>query len=461
MKRLTNLVTCLILIFYTLSLQGQENKSDELEVLSDNGEYFKARELYQQIHDSISPRTELFYKYHMAKFMHKEDSAAIYMEKMLADYPDMFGASTISAYSLLFETYIWSKNYEKGIRTYERIMQHLQENPYYIDEEILTLWQNGTEGRLYYLKKMTGRPPVKLKRKNTKEFAKIVGDERLILETKTNGIAQKTIFDTGCDFDYIINRQVAKALGIKCDISEMGKGVINGVEVPTKEVTIDSLEVGNLTLYNITATIYENDITQSIHDSIKNDSGKLAFVDSMYTNVVIPTIGLPVMHLIGKFLIDYENGKVTFPDFDSYPYALKEPNLFRYKTDIYTRCELNGKDFVGILDTGTDASMKVDTAFYEKYQNDIPIDTTITQEPYFYIMAHQVWDNLPYKIVQNPQITFNNKPIDFSQYPVTIYSLRPIWPGEYFDGVMGYSFFKNIGKKVLLDLDNMRLEAIE
>ena len=44
---------------------------------------------------------------------------------------------------------------------------------------------------------------------------------------------------------------------------------------------------------------------------------------------------------------------------------------------------------------------------------------------------------------------------------VKTYPLGQIVPGIFFDGVIGNGFYRRIGKKVLLDLDNMRLEAVQ
>ena len=62
---------------------------------------------------------------------------------------------------------------------------------------------------------------------------------------------------------------------------------------------------------------------------------------------------------------------------------------------------------------------------------------------------------------ENPVIIFDNK---LMQPPtiddeVRVYSVKSIAP--LFDGFVGYRFYRSIGKKVLLDLDNMRLEAVQ
>ena len=448
-------------VFIPTWLYGQKNKSQELVILLNSGEFFKSKRLHQQICDTISPEIDLYYKFRMAQLMNKDDSAAIYLEKIFVDYPELFGSETINVYGILFDTYAHLNSYDKGVYTYDRMMQHLKENPYGIDEKELKLWKEGTENRLRYLKEITSQPPITLKRRNTNEFAKIKGEESLLFETKINGITRNTVFDTGCDFYYIMNRKEAETRGIKCSISEMSKGPINGEETLIKKVIIDSIEVGNITLYNIPTTIFENDISVYVPDSVKNNPEIMAHVDSTYSTFTNSVIGLPAMKLIGKFLIDYENKKVTFPKSDVQLSSQKDPNIFLYDFNLYSRLKLNGKEFLGMVDTGLDSYIRVDTSFHEKYAKEILIDTTTIQEPHHMITANRIWNDVPYKIIYKPVILFNNKRMQPAKGTVRIYSLYPMWYGEYFDGVIGYDFFRRVGKKVLLDLDNMRFEAIK
>lgn len=78
------------------------------------------------------------------------------------------------------------------------------------------------------------------------------------------------------------------------------------------------------------------------------------------------------------------------------------------------------------------------------------------------MMVHQMWNNIPHEIPYKPTIVFDNKKMQPpTKNAIMIHSLRPIFTTEYFDGVIGYDFLKRIGEEVLLDLDNMRLEAIK
>lgn len=456
------LATYLILIFAPIAMYGQENESQELVKLLNRGEFFKSKEIHRQICDTIRPELDLYYKFRMAQFMNKEDSIAIYLENIFTDYPNLFWNETINVYGILFNTYINLRDYNRGSYTYERMVTHLMENPYDINEKEVALWKNGIEDRLSYLKQLISQPPIKIERKKTNNFAKIEAGERLLLEAKINGIARKTYFDTGCDFHYIMNRKEAEEVGLICDKSTMSKGTINNAEVPTKQIMLDSIEIGNIVLYNIPTTIFESDITPNVPDSVKNNPEIMAHVDSTYTSIASSAVGLPIMKLIGKFLIDYKSEKITFPISESCLPPIKESNIFLHNSDLYTHLKINEEDFIGTLDLGFDDYILIDTAFYEKHQDNIQIDSIADIKPYFIMMPHRLWNNISYKVVLKPAILLNNKLMrPPTKESVKVYSLRPIWYGEYFDGVIGYDFFKRIGKKVLLDLDNMRLEAIK
>ena len=430
--------------------------------LLNNNEFFRSRELYQQIKDTVSTDIALFYKFRMAQFLNKKDSATIYLEKMITDYPGIFGAETIRAYATLFDIYaVDLRDYEKGKYTYERMIQYVSENPYHTDEKELTLWRKGNEGRLEVLKELVHRPPMEIKRRNAHGSVKIEWDKNPLSEAKLNGISQKVIFDTGSTIHLIMKKVVADRLGLK--INEQIEGELNGRKTPAYLALVDSMEFGNITAYNIPVSIYDYDLTASdLPDSIRNDSNAIEDFYAKNDYLLYPVIGLPFLSQIGKFEIDNETKMMTFPNSDHHPDSSKEPNIFIYDDHLYTCLKLNGKDFTTYLDTGNDEFMAIDTSFYEKYANVIPIETTTDKEPLNVLMFHRAWTNVPYKTVHNPMITFNGKQIHPSgEENIKIYAIRSMWPAECFDGVTGYSLFKRIGKKVLLDLDHMRLEAIE
>lgn len=122
---------------------------------------------------------------------------------------------------------------------------------------------------------------------------------------------------------------------------------------------------------------------------------------------------------------------------------------------------INDKEFTGFLNTGAEAFMGIDPAYYEKNKNDIKLDTVIALLPCYINASEQDSNSISYTIPYNPIIKFEDRVIRvFTKRSIMIHSLSSIMDFEYFDGIIGYHWFKRLGKKVLLDLDNMRLESV-
>ena len=89
-----SIIVCFV--FIPIFMFGQKDKSQELVELLNNGDFFKSRSLYLQICDTISPDIDLYYKFRMAQFLNKKDSAAVYLERIFTEYPDLFGEETVN-----------------------------------------------------------------------------------------------------------------------------------------------------------------------------------------------------------------------------------------------------------------------------------------------------------------------------------------------------------------------------
>lgn len=429
--RKTYFTAYLLLLIIPASLFGQEDNSSELVKLLNNNEFFKSREFYHQQCSTISPDIDLFYKFRMAQFLDKKDSCAIYLEKIFSEYPDLFEEDKINAYGVLFDTYINLRNNEKGLCTYERVKQYLNENPYNVGKEELEQLKKDNENRLFQLKYAMEQPPISVKRKDTNDSVRILGALKPLIMARFNNLPHKAILNTGANRFCMMSKNMADHIGVKCDTLDS-----------TYKAIMDSIEIGNITFYNIPV-----EVEPSFSDS-----------SSVYLTAPI-TLGLPLMQLIGKLLVDNENKKITFPVCNDTTYFSKEPNLFIHHDFLFTHLMINEKEFTGFLNTGAEAFMGIDTAYYEKYKNDIKLDTITALIPCDFVTSDQTSCSISYAIPYNPIIKLEDRIIRvFKKRSIMIHSLSSILPIEYFDGLIGYQWFKRLGKKVLLDLDNMLLE---
>lgn len=465
-------ITCFIFVLIPLTLYGQEDveQLQKLDKLMFSGRYFESKELCKKISETTTfpSDLELYYKFRMAQFLNKTDSVAYYLEQFIPHHYATFGEETLVFYSNLFDAYIELGDTDKALDTYLQMKR--------IWNESLTKtttggkeyeeWRTATENFLSYAEYAVTLPPIKMKRNDTLSFVDIEEDDRLVFQAKYNGILQRTIFDTGVGPYCVLSRKLADGMGVRYDSIDENKVTINEDLISVRSI-IDSIEVGNITFYNIPAFIYSD--TASVPfvsgSSIKRRKKRKkaqTVVDSvrtLFTDCV--SLGLPVMKLIGKIQTDYEHNKMCFPISVANAHLPKAPNIYAYKYDLYMRIKLNGVAFTANLDTGSNEYVTVDSAFYEKHQKELPIASTSKKNTFGVVMLHQA-RAITYKTLKDPAIIFDDK---LMQPPgpeaVKTYPLGQIVPGIFFDGVIGNGFYRRIGKKVLLDLDNMRLEAVQ
>ena len=465
-------ITCFIFVLIPLTLYGQEDveQLQKLDKLMFSGRYFESKELYKKISEitTFPSDLELYYKFRMAQFLNKTDSVAYYLEQFIPHHYATFGEETLVFYSNLFDAYIELGDTDKALDTYLQMKR--------IWNESLTKtttggkeyeeWRTATENFLSYAEYAVTLPPIKMKRNDTLSFVDIEEGDRLVYQAKYNGILQRTIFDTGVGPYCVLSRKLADGMGVRYDSIDENYVTINEDLISVRSI-IDSIEVGNITFYNIPAFIYSD--TASVPfvsgSSIKRRKKRKkaqAVVDSvrtLFTDCV--SLGLPVMKLIGKIQTDYEHNKMCFPVSVANAHLPKAPNIYAYKYDLYMRIKLNGVAFTANLDTGSNEYVTVDSAFYEKHQKELPIASTCKKKTFGVVMLHQA-RAITYKTLKDPAIIFDDK---LMQPPgpeaVKTYPLGQIVPGIFFDGVIGNGFYRRIGKKVLLDLDNMRLEAVQ
>lgn len=465
-------ITCFIFVLIPLTLYRQEDieQLQKLDKLMFSGRYFESKELHKKISDTttIPSDLELYYKFRMAQFLNKTDSVAYYLEQFIPHHYATFGEETLVFYSNLFDAYIELGDMDKALDTYLQMKR--------IWNESLTKtttggkeyeeWRTATENFLSYAEYAVTLPPIKMKRNDTLSFVDIEEGDRLVFQAKYNGILQRTIFDTGVGPYCVLSRKLADGMGVRYDSIDENKVTINEDLISVRSI-IDSIEVGNITFYNIPAFIYSD--TASVPfvsgSSIKRRKKRKkaqTVVDSvrtLFTDCV--SLGLPVMKLIGKIQTDYEHNKMCFPVSVANAHLPKAPNIYAYKYDLYMRIKLNGVAFTANLDTGSNEYVTVDSAFYEKHQKELPIASTSKKNTFGVVMLHQA-RAITYKTLKDPAIIFDDK---LMQPPgpeaVKTYPLGQIVPGIFFDGVIGNGFYRRIGKKVLLDLDNMRLEAVQ
>lgn len=173
-------------------------------------------------------------------------------------------------------------------------------------------------------------------------------------------------------------------------------------------------------------------------------------------------MGYPAMFLMGKISINFRDMTFTFPEDATVIPNNTEPNLFIYANSLYAGLEINSIPFTAHVDFGSNSYVQIQSEFYEEHKDELPINIVKTKKPLNTAMVHKTWLNIPYEILSNPALKFNGQIIpNIEDYSIVIYSLPDQSFSEAYDGHLGYPFFKNLGKKIVLDFKNMCIDVIE
>lgn len=462
-------------------LFAQKNISQIMVDKLEDGDYWEAKKYYSYLNTwgyALEPSIESFYKYSMADFQNKPDSAAFYLEEMLSGNRP-FGLMNIEFYFRLWRLYAETlQDYEKAMSTCSLIRSYIEENPDGGNDAALSEWNRCVSDWERQTLRRATEAAIKVSRDSTTNATAIINDsiinDLLFFEAGYNGdICMKTLFDTGVTEFFVMDINIAHQIGVRKYPVYDNDTILtfNGVTASGYTGILDSVRIANITLYNIPVSVMDMRSIVNVSDSVSIDPEKKAKVNHFYqsSNIVM---GLKAMKLIGEIVLDWKNNELRFPAGEEQTGTEEEPNLFVFKNRLLTQFRVNHRSLTAFIDTGDNRYVTIDFWFYEKHKEDIAIDSLSEKEPLNSAMVHSIRQNIPHEIADNPSVSFNGKPIcageDDKVYiiPLLKWNKHILNPVENIyldsmDAVLGYRFFKNAGEKILFDFRNMRLNIIE
>lgn len=453
------------LIFISISLFSQRNYGQELVNLLDKGKCFEACNFNKQYDDSMPKNSiekgfvALYYKYKMASFFNKPDSAVIYLHQLVTDYENILGLGKSHFYSELLGLLVQQQQYDKGITVCDEIIDYMKRNPFKIaDSTELKNAIKGTENiKAYFAEIDKTAPRIKLVRNKiqcNKHISLYNDSAYIFFDAEYNGQWVKTWFDTGVSYYFLLEKSLADRIGVKYKPSKDSLQLMNNTNVRALEGVIDSVCLGNIRLYNIPVMVFLNEFGAMIQDSLKNMPEKKAKVDSTFNSARI-LLGLPTMRLIEQFEFNWKSMTLELPE----KYHLKQvkPNIYLEGINVYAQTQINRIDYTSFWDTGWKGFIDIDSTFYERNKDKLKIDTLSDKKPLNYALVTNIYKNIPYEyLAPDNFLTFDNKKVELQPKDVIIYKSRNTGTPN---GVFGVYFFKRLGAKTILDFRNMRLEG--
>ena len=441
--------------------------------LLDANRYFEAKSLYDTLcvkMDTIPPFFEYYYRMKIGEFENKPDSAAFYLDEMmkinLINNPE-------EAYVVLWEIYAEIlQDYKKAYQTLDRAESYLNQNPDSLSLEKV----NEYKVRLNDLKNQTGllasEPTIRIVRENTENCTPLLEDTvlqqgYLFFNVSYNGLQPiRTLFDIGVSEYVIMDKAIADQMGVrKYPVYEHETiCTVNGIKAPGYLGVLDSLQMANITLYHIPVGVLDVRAMINIQDRVETDSIRNEPITNGFYDAGKVILGLKTMSLLRNIVLDFENHQLCFPVDNEEFLGGKGKNMFWFQNRLFARLGLNHLPIMTFIDSGSNCFMEINTRFYEKHKAMIPIDFSVRNGPNHRIMMGRT-RNIPFDIIaDDPVIMFNNKPIEFKKGDNVRISSFAEWGETYpemVECVIGFPFLKRLGKKILFDFRNMRMEVLE
>lgn len=463
----------LLFLFFFTCLCGlnhaQIGHNRRMISLLGTGKYFDARDFNDCLKrwgDTLDAFHVIFYKYHMANFQNKQDSAAFYLEDLLQQ--GHFRTENFSFYYNLWNLYTDAlQDYDKALNTCDKVRVYLERNPDGICEGDLLKWKEEVAAWENRTRQLAAEPLIRIRRDNSKNTIALKKDKRIASvfheAIYNNGNRIKTVFDTGVTDYFCIDKGVAEKIGVRKRRDSVNTIVFNGMNASGYMGILDSVRIANIRLYNIPVTILDMKALINAPDTASMDAAMEERWKYGHESIKV-FLGLKTMKLIGRIVIDWRKQVLRFPSDEEKIKQNQAANAYLFGDNLFTRINLNGVPVTVYVDTGdgTDGYVKIDSWFYEKNKRKIVVDSLAKKKRRNEYMLHGSRLNMRYEIVRNPIVTFKNRTICPKRDNVYILSLLE-WDYIYQDcteGVIGYHFFRNLGKEVLFDFHDMRIDVL-
>lgn len=389
----------------------------------------------------------------MALFFNKPDSAAIYLEDLISNHELKIGPGIGADYGKLLTVYDSKQQLKDAIRVCDKYIDRLRRNPFDQDQTFIhnemTSIENVKKALQY---RDVNEPRIKIKRDGSgkDKTIKINDSDFLSFNARYNNVNAETWFNTSVTAYFMITRGLANKIGTKLiNKSQDSVQTIDGIKRKVRAELIDSIDFAGLKLYNIPALVFNENIMPSLPDTLKNEIKPK--VEKVFNDELI-IMGLPAIKLIGKIEFDHKKRTVSFPGHTKMIESNDASNMFLFNNNLSLKLKINELNYVGHLNTGSDDFLNISYPFYEKNKSLIERDTVTQKKPInIYTMTGPAF-NVPYELVKNAKVSFNNRLIDNNNGKVIVQGDAQ---NVIYDGVVGAQFFTGPNSKTLFDFDNM------
>lgn len=454
-------LTLLLSVSFILTSFAQRNYFQELIGLVEQGRCFDAREFRALYTDKMPKNDEafdVFYKAQMALFFNKPDSAAIYLEDLIANHTLKIGPVIALYYGKLLSVYDSKQQFREGIRVCDKYLDHLKKNPFDQDKDLISREVSSIEKiKIAFQFRDINEPRIKIVKKDSGKgkTIKINDGEYIRFNARYNNVVAETWINTTSSAYFIMTRRLADKIGTKLiNKNQDSVQTIEGIPRKAKVEIIDSIDFESIKLYNIPVLVLSNSLMPGLADTVKAEIKSK--VEKEFNREQI-MMGVPAMKLLRKIEFDHKKHTVSFPGRAEKIGSNDASNMFLSGNSFCLKLKVNELNFLGYASTGSWDFLNMTFPFYRKNKSRIEIDSVTLKKPINLYTIKGTSFNVPYELVKNAKVSFGGRLVNHNNGQVLVEGESP--DNTVYDGVVGVKFFRQLGSKVVLDFDNMRMSV--
>jgi len=368
MKHLKLLLLLSVLCSNAIFAQ-QVNYSEELLDLISSEKWFEIEDYYQQNKDNIDKEfVEPWYITQTGFVFNRPFEAINAYEQLIDKNPHNMDMPTLIAafWQPLLQLCADVQEYEKGKELCQKLITLLENDTITDSEMRLSYIQGFTRAIESFTSFEKEYPKLSVSKKSDKakgvELIKNDSINGIYFNAEWNGNKLKTHFDTGASISYIYNRTIAEKIGVK--LNESDTIFMNNGNIRSLMGIVDSLEFGDFHIKNI--PVFVNVETIDSADSIQVECDSI--INSMFDIV----LGTPIIRQLGIIEFDFEKNTMLFPQ--KTPLANKRNLYIDTHSNLFLNMEICNTNFLTYFDTGGEKELIINTDFYEKNKDCIPVE---------------------------------------------------------------------------------------
>jgi len=377
MKHL-KLLFCLCFLCNIPILAQSIDHNQALADLIQTKKWFEIENYYQQHKDSIdSEFVKLWYLAETGNVFNRSLEAIDAYEQLIDNNPlNMDIPTLISLFGQpMLQLCADVQEYAKAEELCQKLIT-LIENDTTIDSDIRLSYIQGFAQAIESFKQFAEMYPkltITKKEDKAREVELIPNDSSngIFFNTKWNGKKLKTFFDTGAGASYIYNRTIAEKIGVK--LNESDTIIMNNGTIRALMGVVDSLELGNFCLKNVSVFVNIETIDTADSIQVKCDS----IMNSMFDIV----LGIPVIRQLGLIEFNFLNNTMSFPQKTA---TFNKRNLYIENSTLFMNIEICNKNFLSFFDTGMEMGFKINTDFYEENKECISVEEETAKAGIFF-----------------------------------------------------------------------------